>query len=130
PQTEGVRRMLESIGFQPVDRIDPFDGGPHFEAHTDDLWPVTHTKECTVALGDARDIAEAPGESAEGVIAWEPPKGRSKASPKHGFFSALWSDFRFGDDHKVEIPAETAEALHLKGGETVYALPFARHVRM
>lgn len=130
PQTEGVRRMLESIGFAPVDRIDPFDGGPHFEARTDDLWPVTQTKQCEARLGDAREIAEAPGESAEGLVAWEPPRSRAKGAAKQDHFRAVWSDFRFGEGGVVELPAETAEALRLKGGETVYALAFARHVRM
>ena len=32
PETEPVRRMLERIGFRYVSRIDPFDGGPHYEA--------------------------------------------------------------------------------------------------
>jgi arginine N-succinyltransferase len=33
----GVKRMLEAIGFTYSERIDPFDGGPHFEAPTDDI---------------------------------------------------------------------------------------------
>jgi arginine N-succinyltransferase len=36
-ETKGVKRMLESIGFRYSERIDPFDGGPHFEAATDDI---------------------------------------------------------------------------------------------
>lgn len=32
PETRGVQRMLERIGFKYVERIDPFDGGPHYEA--------------------------------------------------------------------------------------------------
>src|SRR5690606_8098865 len=31
PETEGVRKRLGRIGFRYVERIDPFDGGPHFE---------------------------------------------------------------------------------------------------
>jgi arginine N-succinyltransferase len=123
--TEGVRKMLESIGFGPMNRVDPFDGGPHFEARTDELWPVTRSKEATCVLGDARDISEGPGESAEGLVAYEPPK-----RAKLGFFRAVWSDFRFDVDGDLEIPPATAEALRLKGGERVWALPFARHVRM
>ncbi|MBS1153304.1 MAG: arginine N-succinyltransferase, partial [Myxococcaceae bacterium] len=30
--TRGVQRMLERIGFRYVNHIDPFDGGPHYEA--------------------------------------------------------------------------------------------------
>jgi arginine N-succinyltransferase len=36
-ETRGVRRMLEAIGFYYSERIDPFDGGPHFEATTDEI---------------------------------------------------------------------------------------------
>lgn len=125
PATEGVRKMLEGIGFHPVDRIDPFDGGPHFEADTNDLWPVTETRAARALIGDGRAISDGPGESAEGLVSWEPPP-RLRA----GRFLSVWSDFRFGEGGTVEIPEETAEVLRLKGGEAVFALPFARHVRM
>ena len=126
PATEGVRKMLEAIGFRPVDRIDPFDGGPHFEAGTDELWPVTETTSGRALIGEGRAIVDGPGESAEGLIAWEPPP-RAKA----GRFRATWSDFRFSNDGgKIELPTETAALLRLKGGEPIHALPFARHVRM
>jgi arginine N-succinyltransferase len=35
--TEGARRMLARIGFRYVDRIDPFDGGPHYEARLEEI---------------------------------------------------------------------------------------------
>lgn len=31
PETRGVQRMLERIGFKYTGHIDPFDGGPHYE---------------------------------------------------------------------------------------------------
>jgi arginine N-succinyltransferase len=37
PSTLGVARMLERIGFQFNQHIDPFDGGPHFECATDHI---------------------------------------------------------------------------------------------
>jgi arginine N-succinyltransferase len=37
PQTRGVQRMLERIGFHYAERVDPFDGGPHFEAKLEDI---------------------------------------------------------------------------------------------
>src|SRR5262249_32670784 len=48
-ETEGVRRMLEKIGFRYVERIDPFDGGPHFEAKTADVTLVRQLRRCKVA---------------------------------------------------------------------------------
>src|SRR6185295_801680 len=35
--TRGVQRMLERIGFKYVNHIDPFDGGPHYEADVKDI---------------------------------------------------------------------------------------------
>ena len=35
--TRGVAAMLRSIGFAFNNHIDPFDGGPHYEAKTDDI---------------------------------------------------------------------------------------------
>ena len=47
PNTKGVQRMLERVGFRYVERIDPFDGGPHFEANTSDVTldpPLPHAQ--------------------------------------------------------------------------------------
>lgn len=37
PETRGVEKILRRIGFEYSDQIDPFDGGPHFTAATDDI---------------------------------------------------------------------------------------------
>lgn len=44
-QTRGVEKMLKRIGFAYCDRVDPFDGGPHFIAETDDVTLVERTTE-------------------------------------------------------------------------------------
>jgi arginine N-succinyltransferase len=36
-QTRGVEKLLRRIGFRYAARVDPFDGGPHFVAATDDV---------------------------------------------------------------------------------------------
>lgn len=36
-QTQGVEKMLRRVGFRYVNRVDPFDGGPHFCAQVDDV---------------------------------------------------------------------------------------------
>jgi arginine N-succinyltransferase len=36
-QTKGVEKLLRRIGFRYAERVDPFDGGPHFLARTDDV---------------------------------------------------------------------------------------------
>ena len=55
-ETRGVEKMLREIGFSYAHRIDPFDGGPHFHARTDDITLVRGTR--------AVRVAEAPGSSA------------------------------------------------------------------
>lgn len=37
PETEPVKRMLESIGFCYTQEVDPFDGGPHYRARLKDI---------------------------------------------------------------------------------------------
>lgn len=44
PQTKGVAKMLTRIGFRYVNRVDPFDGGPHFIAPTDEIDLVQRTR--------------------------------------------------------------------------------------
>jgi arginine N-succinyltransferase len=44
PETKGVERMLRAAGFEYAQRIDPFDGGPHFHARTDDVTLVREVR--------------------------------------------------------------------------------------
>lgn len=43
-QTRGVEKLLRRIGFSYCWRIDPFDGGPHFTAPTEDITLVRRTR--------------------------------------------------------------------------------------
>ncbi len=49
PATKGVETMLRRIGFEYAQRIDPFDGGPHFHARIDDVTMVSGTRRLRVA---------------------------------------------------------------------------------
>ena len=46
--------MLREIGFTYAHRIDPFDGGPHFQARTDDITLVRATRAARVAARRGR----------------------------------------------------------------------------
>lgn len=48
PQTRGVEKILRRIGFRYVDRVDPFDGGPHFAAPTDDITLIQRSAKRTL----------------------------------------------------------------------------------
>jgi arginine N-succinyltransferase len=124
PKSMGAKKMLESIGFRQVDRVDPFDGGPHFHATTDEIWPVSRSAAGVVKIGDRLDITEAPGESADGLVAFEPPRDRGA-----GWFRCMFGPWRRRDD-EVEIPSEVAEALRVEAGETAWVLPWAEHKRL
>ncbi|MBK6691830.1 MAG: arginine N-succinyltransferase [Myxococcales bacterium] len=47
-QTKGVEKMLRRIGFRYAERVDPFDGGPHFTAATDEISLIMRTRKVTV----------------------------------------------------------------------------------
>jgi arginine N-succinyltransferase len=123
PQTEGVRKMLSAIGFKPQDRVDPFDGGPHFEARTEEIWPVTQTKKGKAVVVDKATITDSPGSSADGLVATEPTKKK-----KDGAFRCVQTEFRW-QGRNVEIHEEAAKALKVVDGDRVWALEFATHQR-
>jgi arginine N-succinyltransferase len=54
PETRGVEAMLRRIGFEFAQRIDPFDGGPHFHARVDDVTLVRQTRRLRVADASAK----------------------------------------------------------------------------
>jgi arginine N-succinyltransferase len=53
PETEAVERMLRRVGFDYAGQIDPFDGGPHFVAATDQITIVRDAREVPVRVVDA-----------------------------------------------------------------------------
>src|SRR6185369_2732398 len=48
-QTRGVEKLLRRIGFRYAERVDPFDGGPHFTAMTDEIKLVVETHRAKIA---------------------------------------------------------------------------------
>jgi arginine N-succinyltransferase len=66
PETKAVESMLRRIGFSYADQIDPFDGGPHFAAKTDEITLVRQAREVTVA-----PVEHADGERPWAVLAVE-----------------------------------------------------------
>jgi arginine N-succinyltransferase len=73
PETEPAKRMLEKLGFEYRDRIDPFDGGPHLEAATDAISLVRNTIRANLG----------------------PPRGADAHGSEHGMVSVLDGDGEF-----------------------------------
>lgn len=108
--TRGVQRMLERIGFRYSNHIDPFDGGPHYEADLSDVTLVRHFRTATV--GKEPLELEAP----EVLIGIDRGAGPNR-------FRAVRTQVRF-DDQVVYFPKAARELLKVKVGEKVSIIPF------
>ncbi len=76
--TKGVQTLIERLGFRYANRVDPFDGGPHFLASTDNVPLVQH------AMYATPDVNNAPRAWVDGFMAYEldePPFVYAWASP-------------------------------------------------
>jgi arginine N-succinyltransferase len=60
PETVGALRLLQSVGFTDSAKVDPFDGGPHWEAATDEISLVREAQWCRAQAG-AVDEQGVPG---------------------------------------------------------------------
>ena len=102
PKTRGVEKMLRAIGFHYAERIDPFDGGPHFTAKTDDVTLVKATRRARVGDGAAGDLRP-------GIV------GVARPQAPH-FVAAL---ARVGEAGDVALDAATRAALGVVPGDEV-----------
>jgi arginine N-succinyltransferase len=110
-QTRGVQKLLLRIGFRYANRIDPFDGGPHFTARTDEVTLVAASRR--VRLGTAL-MRMAPGTSRAlvGVERTEAPEFRAVVG---------WT--ASAADGVVDIDADSARALGVLAGDEIVTLP-------
>jgi arginine N-succinyltransferase len=109
-QTRGVEKMLRRIGFRYAERVDPFDGGPHFTAPTDEITLVQRTRKMKIGhLLPREQVSKKRALLA--VDLPEPP-----------YFRAVWSPFREAADEAILEP-EAAEVLGLKEGSEAWVLP-------
>lgn len=107
--TQSVQRMLERIGFRYADKVDPFDGGPHFEAKADDLSLLRSFQAGTVvdrAEGSPRDL----------LVCVERTDG-----PAH--FSAVRCQAEIAGA-EIALPNSTRQQLGVEPGEPVSWIPF------
>jgi arginine N-succinyltransferase len=116
PETKGVEKMLRRIGFEYAERIDPFDGGPHFIARTDDITVVKASRRARLQIAQTGDGAD------YGLVSVE------HDTPPH--FAATGSRFRLdarADGATVMLPPETIALLGARTGDEVGVLPFEVH---
>lgn len=109
-ETRGVEKLLRRIGFAYCNRIDPFDGGPHFRAPTDDILLVRRTR-----VGAARALDAEPEAAPKSLVCVD-----LERAP---YFRAVATPARVADDGAVELSREALDALTVTDGATVAALP-------
>jgi arginine N-succinyltransferase len=109
-QTKGVEKMLKRIGFRYAHRVDPFDGGPHFTAATDEVSLIRATEQRALA-GPLTEATSAP----LGLCAREQTEAP--------FFRAIPCAIGFEGKHRVRLPAAVIEHLGLAEGDSVACLP-------
>ncbi len=81
-ETVGAQRLIQSIGFSDSGKVDPFDGGPHWEAVTDDISLVSEAQWCRGA----------PGEVGEDAVAGIVARVRQAHEPEdYPYFRAVWT---------------------------------------
>jgi arginine N-succinyltransferase len=76
-ETVPARKMLEKLGFKFKDLVDPFDGGPHLEAVTDQVPLVKSTR--TAELGAGLAATGATGATGRALISYLNGDGEYRA---------------------------------------------------
>jgi arginine N-succinyltransferase len=108
--TEPARRLLERIGFRAVSRIDPFDGGPHYEARLEEVTLVRDHASARLAPEPLR------GGGTEVLVGVERRAGRER------FRAVRCAARRTGDG--VRLPASARRLLGARPGDRVHLIPF------
>ncbi|WP_413289607.1 arginine N-succinyltransferase [Bdellovibrio sp. HCB337] len=105
--TKPAQHLLESIGFEYLEEVDPFDGGPHYGANTEDILPIKLGRR--VKLADFKDATY----KEQGMI----------GTGGEIFRAALASYDLRGDE--VAIPKKIRESLEVEIGDEVFISPFS-----
>lgn len=110
PNTRGVEKMLRRIGFRYARQIDPFDGGPHFIANTDEITLVQDADRYTV-----RTIENADGSRPWAIVA----VGRAGGP----LFRATGTRvIPMDDDEALGMTRDVQRLLGVEAGDSVWAV--------
>jgi arginine N-succinyltransferase len=104
--------MLRAVGFRYARRVDPFDGGPHFVAPTDEVSLIRESRRARVRGG--LDVRTHPA-GRRGVILQylgSPPYARS-----------VQSEFAWVEPDGVDLPEAVRAHLGLDAGAEVVVTP-------
>jgi arginine N-succinyltransferase len=109
-QTRGVEKMLRRIGFRYAERVDPFDGGPHFTAPTDEVSLVQRAHVARVS-----SVTREPILKNRSLVALE-----LKEAP---YFRCVLASCAPHADDAVILGEDAAQHLGIGPGSEVWVLP-------
>ncbi|MFO0666235.1 MAG: arginine N-succinyltransferase [Polyangiaceae bacterium] len=112
-QTKGVEKMLRRVGFRYAERVDPFDGGPHFTAPTDEVTLVQESHRATISEVLTKEVAA--GIRSRAIIAVE-----TEHAP---YFRSVLSTWEEGPKETARVSEEAAKHLSVEVGDDVWVLP-------
>lgn len=104
--TKPAQHLLESIGFEYLDEVDPFDGGPHYGARTEDILPIKQGQK--VILGEFKDATY----KNQGLVGFGTNDIRT-----------ILTGYEVRDG-VVSIPAKSRDLLQLDLNHEVFVAPF------
>ena len=117
PETAGAKQMLTKIGFRYDERIDPFDGGPHYSAATREIEPIRRYRRARLSEEELPADAEpTPGEVEFRLVALERAHGRNR-------FRALRALCGFRDAD-VRLAPVVRDTLGARPGDRLQTIPF------
>lgn len=106
--TEPVKAMLEKIGFRYMSEVDPFDGGPHYRAHMNDIAPIKNSFSKNLIIKENSSFDE------EYLI--------TIPSDEFDFLSVKTK--ANVTDKGVELPMEVVDRFNLDQGLQIHGIPF------
>lgn len=117
PESVGAKSMLTKIGFSYDERIDPFDGGPHYSAVTEKVEPIRRYRRARLSEEALAVDAEAsPDEVEDRLVGLERPAGRNR-------FRAVRALCKFRDS-ELHLTEECTGLLGAKPGDRLHTIPF------
>lgn len=104
--TKPAQHLLENIGFEYIDEVDPFDGGPHYGCDTKDILPIK--------MGQALRVSEAKDSqfNQRMLVSTTSDDFRSVLAP---------CDIR---GNEVILPAKQRDILGVEPDQMVFVAPF------
>lgn len=105
-ETRPAQHLLESIGFNYLHEVDPFDGGPHYGANTEDITIVKGGAWASLATTDKGQFAN---KALVGV-------------KRDGEFSAVFTAFDKQDDRLI-VPPQAFKFLDAETNEKAFFSP-------